>query len=122
MEQIDTRFVRKIDAVKWYVPFCSKCGLCCIDRDWSIEWLGDKVGICGNLDINTGKCIDDAKKSIKCRTYICKSIDDFIGRRKYILNRQCITANRLVQELMIRKFKHFKDEELKEISCQSQSE
>lgn len=108
----DIRFVKKTDAERIYVPMCKGCGLCCVARDWSTEWLGNKVGICGNLNIQTGNCIEDRKKSIICRTYICKDFNEWVTRVSYIMSRDCPTASRLVQETLIRKREQINKEEM----------
>jgi len=112
---MDERFKKCKDAVKIYIPMCQNCGLCCLDKDWSTDFLGDLYGICRNLDIEKGCCIDEQKKSIECRTYICRDFEDFRARFHYVRKRECSTSNRLLQELVIRKRKDLSDNEMEQL-------
>lgn len=109
----DTRFKKKITIDRFYCDMCNKCGLCCIDRDWSTVWNGELVGVCHNL--KDGSCIDESKKSLKCRIYYCKDFNEWVARMKTIVSRKCPTATRMVQETLLRKEKHITDEEAKRI-------
>lgn len=114
-KQNDKRFEKKRDAVKYYVDMCSSCGLCCWSRDWSTEWLGKRVGICGNLDVKTGKCLDDSKKSLHCRLAVCEDFKQFSDWVRMSMKLNCPTSSRFVQEMMVRKRDHFTDEEIVQI-------
>lgn len=121
---MDYRFEKHKDAVKVYVPMCENCGMCCLDKDWSTDFEGELVGICRNYDMKCS-CIDESKKSLHCRTFACKSFEQFAARFYYIRGRQCTTVNRKLAELMIRKEKDFTIEEKeilyrKEIKCPEQ--
>ena len=110
---MDDRFIKVRDAVKYYIPMCKDCGMCCVALDWSTEWMGKKVGICGNL--KDGECIDETKKSIICRTYVCKDMTEFIDRLAIIASRNCPTANKMMSEMVLRKQSDFSQMELLKI-------
>ena len=112
---MDKRFIKKQDAEKYFVDMCALCGLCCWARDWSTEWLGKRSGICGNLDTKTGKCIDERKKSIKCRVCVCESMDQYLDWVRMARKIGCPTAMKMIQEMILRKMSHFTDEELAKI-------
>lgn len=94
--QQDSRFQSLSDGSKFFCGMCEDCGMCCVARDWSTDWLGKRVGICGNLNITDGNCIDEDKKSIICNTQVCENMENFMQRLVYIANRNCSIANKLI--------------------------
>jgi len=99
-KKIDSRFMVLKDREKYYCPMCLDCGLCCLQRDWSIDWMGEKIGICGYLDIEKGECIGEEKKSILCRTFTCPTIDAWMNKVYFIAKRHCPTANKALNEIL----------------------
>ena len=100
--QQDSRFAKFRDKEKFFCKMCKECGLCCLGRDWSTDWMGQRVGICNNLNIETGSCVDETKKSIVCRSHVCVDIEHFTDRFIYIASRNCPTANKLLGEFLTR--------------------